>query len=127
MKRRNWPLLLSLLPLATITTSAQSIYTPYAFTNFAGAAGGSGNSDGLGPDARFNYPSDVALDGAGNLYVADSVNSTIRKITMVGGNWLVTTLAGSARDVGSVDGTNSFARFNNPTGVAVDSAGNIFV
>src|SRR5882762_6671169 len=99
MKRRNWPLLLVLLPLATIAASAQSIYTPYGFTSFAGAAGGVGNTDGVGTEARFNNPFDLALDGAGNFYVADGFNCTIRKITLIGGNWVVTTLAGSPRAV----------------------------
>ena len=54
-------------------------------------------------------------------------NNTIRKVTPVGTNWVVTTLAGLAGNAGSADGTSSAARFNGPDGVAVDSAGNVYV
>ena len=66
----------------------------------------------------------MAVDSAGNVYVADQANSTIRKMTPAG---LVTTLAGSAGQSGSADGVGSAARFNLPGGVAVDSAGNVYV
>ena len=70
----------------------------------------------------------MAVDSAANLYVADCGNSTIRKVTPVGANWVVTTLAGRATgSVGSADGTGSAARFDYPVGVAVDSAGNVYV
>ncbi len=69
----------------------------------------------------------MAVDSAGNVYVADLDNHTIRKVTPVGTNWVVTTLAGLAGSSGSADGTNSAARFNVPAGVAVDSAGNVYV
>ena len=69
----------------------------------------------------------MAVDSAGNLYVADAGNNTIREITPVGTNWVVTTLAGLAGSSGSADGTGSAAQFNQPYGVAVDSAGNVYV
>ena len=93
-------------------------------TTLAGMAGNSGSTDGTGSDARLNYPNGVAVDNAGNVYVADTFNSTIRKIASSGA---VTTLAGLAGSVGTADGTGDTARFNNPTGVAVDGAGNIYV
>jgi sugar lactone lactonase YvrE len=93
-------------------------------TTLAGTAGMRGSADGTGAAARFNLPGDVAVDGAGNVYVADTFNLTIRKITAGG---VVTTLAGSAGLPGSADGTGTAARFNLPTGVAVDSAGNVYV
>ena len=64
------------------------------------------------------------MDGSGNVYVADTWNHTIRKLTSGG---VSSTLAGMAGTFGSFDGTNSGARFNCPTGVAVDGSGNIYV
>jgi len=93
-------------------------------TILAGRPGCIGSADGKGSDARFYYPQAVALDAAGNIYVADSWNSTIRRVTPSG---VVTTFAGLAGREGSTDGTGSAARFNYPKSVAVDSAGNIYV
>src|SRR5207302_6694079 len=101
-------------------------------TTLAGLAGNVGSTDGAGGDARFFDPSGVAVDSAGNVYVADTGNQTIRKVTQAG---VVTTLAGLSQDTdrngypdgGSADGTGSAARFAFPTGVAVDSAGNVYV
>jgi MprA protease rhombosortase-interaction domain-containing protein len=64
------------------------------------------------------------VDGSGNLYVADSYNDTIRKVTSSG---VVTTLAGDYNIAGTLDGTGSNAFFNQPTGLTVDSAGNVYV
>jgi hypothetical protein len=66
----------------------------------------------------------VAVDGAGNVYVADPYNNLIRKITSGG---VVTTLAGQAGSSGKTDGIGSAARFSNPSGVAVDDFGNVYV
>ncbi len=96
-------------------------------TILAGASGTSGSADGTNSAARFNYPQGVAVDSATNVYVADSGNNTIRKVTPAGGNWAVTTLAGSPVSGGNADGTGSAAQFNTPNGVAVDSAGNVYV
>jgi streptogramin lyase len=95
-----------------------------AVTTLAGTAGSNGSADGTGSGARFSYPSDVTVDGLGNVYVADSANETIRKVTPGG---QVTTLAGTAGLVGTADGTGSAARFNGPIGVAVDGSGNVYV
>lgn len=107
---------------AVATTEAQSDYEPYFFGRLAGNAPGS--DDGAGPAARFFDLEGVTVDAAGNAYVADYVNSTIRKITPAG---VVTTVAGLAWNPGSIDGPGAAARFKNPTGVAVDAAGNLYV
>jgi hypothetical protein len=98
-------------------------------STFAGLAGVSGTNDGVGNIARFaggedGLGFDVAVDTAGNVYVAESRNQTIRKIAPTG---VVTTIAGSAKNSGSVDGTNGAARFNNPYSVAVDASSNLYV
>ena len=97
-----------------------------AVTTFVGITGSIGYSDGAGTGARFNRPLGMSFDAQGNLYVADSANNTIRKITPAG---VVSTLAGSAfvGSTGSIDGPAITARFNEPNGVAVDSGGNIYV
>jgi sugar lactone lactonase YvrE len=93
-------------------------------TTLAGSAGSSGSSDGNGSAARFNYPAGVAVDSSGIVYVADNGNHTIRKVTPAG---VVTTLAGTAGNSGSTNGTGGAARFAGPSGVAVDSSGNVYV
>src|SRR5205807_1630990 len=92
--------------------------------SFAGNVDGYGSLDGTGAVARFNMPAGVAADSAGNVYVADQVNSTIRKVTPAGA---VTTIAGTAGFAGGADGTGTAATFNNPSAVATDSTGNVFV
>jgi sugar lactone lactonase YvrE len=95
-----------------------------AVTTVAGLAGNAGCADGMGSLAQFNYPSGVAVDNAGNVYVADTDNHTIRAISSSG---QVSTLAGSAGNSGGADGTGSAARFDSPSDVAVDSSGNVYV
>lgn len=93
-------------------------------TTLAGAAGQEGSADGYGAAARFRNPTHVALDGAGNLIVADSGNSTIRRISPSG---QVTTLAGQPGVCGSADGSGAAARFCNPQGIVLDRYGNLLV
>lgn len=94
-------------------------------TTLAGAAGSGGSVDGAESAARFNNPTDVAIANDGSIYVADSFNNTIRKISADGST--VTTVAGSPGLTGSVDGIGTSARFNAPSSVAVDASGNVFV
>jgi hypothetical protein len=96
-------------------------------TILAGSLYTTGTNDGMNGSALFNNPWGIAVDSATNIYVTDSSSSTIRKITPVGANWVVTTIAGLAGSTGSSDGTNSQARFNNPGSLAVDAARNIYV
>lgn len=95
-----------------------------AVTTFAGTPGVEGSVDGISATASFRFPSDVATDGVGNVYVADTANSTIRKILPTG---VVTTMAGTAGSEGSADGIGAAARFSMPAGLAVDKAGNVYV
>jgi sugar lactone lactonase YvrE len=93
-------------------------------TTLCGLAGTSGSADGTGSAARFNYPQDIVVDSSGTLFVSDSVNDTIRKITPAG---VVTTLAGAAGVAGAVDGIGPAARFNGPGGLALGAGGKLFV
>jgi sugar lactone lactonase YvrE len=82
-----------------------------------------GNANGTGTAASFSFPEGVAVDSLGNVYVADSGNDLIRKITSGG---VVTTLAGGGSGT-ATNGSGTAASFSEPTGVAVDSSGNVYV
>jgi len=101
--------------------------TNWVTTTIAGLVGIPGSADGTNSNARFFDPTGVAVDSSNNLYVADWLNSTIRKITPAGSDWVTTTIAGLAGNSGSADGTNSNARFFDPMGIAVDSRDNLYV
>lgn len=86
----------------------------------AGRLGEQGNIDGTGPAARFRFPSGAtAVDASGNVYLADTYNYTVRKITPAG---VVTTLAGVAGSWGVVTGPLP-GSLSSPGGVAVDASG----
>ena len=87
------------------------------------AGGREGYADGAGAAASFHTPSGLAIDGEGNLYVADTGNNRIRKVTPAG---VVSTLAGEGA-AGHRDGPASSSRFDGPLGVAVDERGNVYV
>jgi TonB-dependent receptor len=99
--------------------------TATGITNlFAGSAGQAGHLDGAAGNARFNAPYAIASDTAGNLYVADSLNHAIRKITPAG---LVSTLAGTPGVSGAADGPAATASFNTPRGIAAYRDGSVYV
>ena len=122
-------------PVGVAADTAGNLYVADAFnslvrkiapdgvvTTVAGSAT-SGFADGVGTAAEFNHLHSLALDSSNNLYVADTDNNRIRKITSDG---VVTTFAGSGT-VGNVDGTGVTAEFNQPYGVAFDSSGTLYV
>lgn len=101
--------------IATFMSSAQVIVTTLAGST-------SGFADGAGAEAQFNFPVGVATDASGNVYVSDTNNHKIRKITPDG---VVSTFAGSTQ--GYADDTGDAAQFNKPTGVATDATGNLYL
>src|SRR5487761_2582361 len=103
------------LAVSLTAVSAQEYY----WTTIAGLAGNPGSADGTNSAARFRAPQGLALDENLNVYVADTGNSTIRKLTQIGTNWVTTTIAGLAGSPGTADGTNSDARFNACASVSV--------
>lgn len=102
----------------------RKVTTTGVVSTVAGTAGLRGSVDGTGSAARFYIPSGVAVDASGNVYVADSGNNTIRKITPSG---VVTTLAGTAGVYAANDGTGPAAGFFYPYALAVDSGGTVYV
>lgn len=109
---------------ATSTTATLTVNIGTIITTFAGVTGQSATVDGIGLAAQFTNPNSIAVDPAGNFYVADPTAHVIRKITAAG---VVSTFAGTAGSSGTTDGLGALARFNGPSGVAVDASGNVYV
>jgi len=101
--------------------------TDWTVSTIAGWGGVRGNADGTNSDALFWGPRGIAMDAGENLYVADSSVHIIRKVSHIGTNWVVSTIAGLVMDFALTDGTNSDARFNFPFGLAIDPKTNIYV
>src|SRR5258708_331428 len=89
-----------------------------------GQAGVIGSANGTGSGASFHNRQGAAVDSTGNIFVADNVNRTIRKITPAG---VVSLFAGSTGLQGTNDGVGTAARFQQPSGMAIDSADNIYM
>jgi sugar lactone lactonase YvrE len=98
--------------------------TPTGVVSTFAGTGAFGSTDGLGSAASFNYPNGVCADASGNIYVADTDNHKIRKISPTG---VVSTFAGTSGPAGSTDGIGTVAKFNEPKGICVDGSGNIYV
>ena len=97
--------------------------TPSGFVTTIAGSGGLGSTDGIGTAASFAYPTGIAVDASGTIYVADQRNNKIRKITSSG---VVTTLAGSGTS-GSTDGIGTAASFYYPTGITIDANRNLYI
>lgn len=105
-----------------LTNTIFKVTSSGAISTFAGT-GAIGADNGAASAASFYYPNSVATDAAGNVYVSDGINNLIRKITPDG---TVSTLAGSGT-AGAIDSTGTAASFNDPAGLVVDAAGNVYV
>lgn len=97
--------------------------TPGGMVSTLAGSGTAGFADGSGTAASFSSPTGLAIDGNGNIYVADAGNHRIRKISTSG---TVTTIAGNGT-AGNTDGTGTAATFVSPSGIAVDAAGMLYV
>ena len=110
--------------ISEVSDTIRKITPAGVVSTLAGMTDQEGSADGTGGAARFDAPQGLAADAQGNVYVADSFNCTIRKITPAG---VVTTLAGTVGVASFRDGVGTQARFDEPQDVAVDSLGNVFV
>jgi len=104
----------------TLTINGSNVVTAVVVATLAGSPMLTGSTDATGAAARFSDPNGTALDSAGNIYVVDTDNHTIRRVTSGG---IVTTIAGSAGNMGNQNGTGVAARFSSPRGIVNDAAG----
>ncbi len=88
---------------------------------------GMGRTDGPAATARFHQPAGLALDQSGVLYVVEPGNHSVRQLTRRGDAWMVNTVAGIPLKPGSIDATGNETMFNQPSGIATDTLGNLWV
>ena len=115
---RKWFVIFILFALMVAARAQDSV------TTLAGQPLVSGAANGAGTNALFSDPAAMVADAGGNLFVADSQNHAIRKISP---NGIVSTLAGQLGMAGSADAPGTNAQFNSPCGLALDTSGNLFV
>ena len=122
----SWPFGVAVDKFGVVYVSDQNNHRirTISATGVVGTLAGStvGSANGTGAAAQFNFPSGIAVDTSGTVYVADTSNNRIREITSAG---VVTTMAGSTQ--GYLDGVGSVALFNRPSGVAVNGSGTVYV
>jgi sugar lactone lactonase YvrE len=113
--------------LASGSGSGTAYGAGYTFSTIAGTQGQYGYVDGTGVTARFSGPSGVAVDGGGRVFVSEITNNTVRMLAPMGSDYMVTTIAGIPMQYGFSNGPGAVAKFATPSGLAVDTAGNIYV
>ena len=106
--------------------AASALSQQYTINTIAGSAGNAGfaGDSGSAIGSQLNYPTGIAVDKSGNLYIADGLNNRVRKVS--GG--VISTVAGNGTAGYTGDkGPATSAELNNPTGVALDSSGNLYI
>ena len=116
-------LLIILVLPCTLYSQTINYPTPYTITTISGQVG-YGYSDGIANIARYNQPQGIVCDKSGNIYVADCYNYTIRQISTSG---IVKTVAGQSGNIGTNDGTGSYATFGVIGGITIDNSGNLYI
>jgi len=112
------------LYVADLSNNAIRKITPAGVVTTVAGSGVGGYADGTGAAAMFNGPYGLTVDGSGNIFVADTINNRIRKVTPSG---VVTTVAGNGFCCSLLDGTGTAASFQSPADITVDGAGNLYV
>src|SRR3974390_111676 len=121
-KPKHW--VIASLCAALVVTNCQFAFGQSLTIRTLAGGTNPGATNGFGSNARFNLPLAVGADGTGNVYVVDTLNSSVRKVTP---NGYATTLAGQPGNPGAADGTGSSAQFYGPEGIASDVLGQLYI